>query len=76
MTQSKIDELEKRIQALENQTVTKKARAKREPSGYALFVKEKMPYIIKEFPSLSQKERMSKCGELWRQQKNNTNPIL
>tara|TARA_B100001094_G_scaffold160205_1_gene154926 strand:+ start:662 stop:877 length:216 start_codon:yes stop_codon:yes gene_type:complete len=69
MTESKIQELEKRIEALEKEKNTKKARPKREPSGYALFVKEQMPMIIKEYPSLNQKERMSKCGELWRQQK-------
>ena len=67
MTDSKIQELEKRIEALEKGT--KKARPKRAPSGYALFVKEQLPIIMKDFPSLTPKERLVKCGQIWKERK-------
>jgi hypothetical protein len=69
----KIASLEKRVAQLETalEASKKPQRKKRStgPSVFALFVKEKMPQLVKDFPDLKQSERMAKCAELWRAQK-------
>lgn len=68
--EKKIASLEKRVAALEA-SAQKPQRKKRTtgPSVFALFVKEQMPQLVKDYPDLKQPERMAKCAELWKAQK-------
>ncbi len=41
-------------------------KKKREPTLYNLFVKEQMPILKIENPTMTRQEMMKKCGEIWK----------
>lgn len=74
-TETRIENLEKRVSELEKKMSKDKIKNPKRsspPSPYALFVQKTIPELIKKFPELTPNERMKKCGELWRIQKEST----
>lgn len=59
----------KKINKEEKETKEEKKKEKK-LTPYNMFVKEQMPKIKKEYPKLTNNERMSHIGKMWKEQKN------
>ena len=53
-----------------------KAKAKRAPSKYTIFVLENMPKIKADNPGISPQEALKKVGAMWREMRGTVNPSV
>lgn len=76
MEDKRIDDLEKRLKALEDKSngetkeeKPKKEKKPRKPSAYNIFMSKKLKELKKQNPEMKTKDLMKKVAEEWNEQK-------